>query len=798
MAGLNTYSANAFADNFMKGFSFVDEIKKSRRSEARLEELLAQQKEEREFQRGRTLEADEQVREDREATAQALERKLAKEGSRRAGDAAAMDPDSSEELLSRYVSDSPLAAAELARRQQTERYVDAYETSRTIPTAGQQPAAGGLADQVTGGAAGGGAATGGPVRPSPQTLQNIADGGATFTPQPAAPVTSAPGTEGTFGPNIGIGSIQEISREDVKASSKRYQDESVPERIATNIGGAVSRVGGALGQGLEAIGSKTIGARPDAATTEWTSSIAGKTFVSDEFVSLEEFKEDFPDASPQEIEIIMARNNELLEDMERKAANSGAFGRPMMTDFGAIQAGGQVVRQAAERQEAAAVRNWRDFAGNPNSKMAELGLANPSAAAGQYLNDRATLVASEQMTPEEVAQIDRRMVPVMDAHIENIELKLSDAPLNSPAHRKLLRTRDNLRQSRNTIAREAPPITEQTDPPINAQGVRVGDAQRTGAVIDTIYDPNRPTYDELSYSQINSAAAVAGRISPNTQRLNRNQVEALATLAEAGYISKPTMQSVMNTGYWPAGKNPATIVGFQKVGENLVVERADGSKMLLPDPGEDAKFRREQQAAELKSRRKISETRAGQMEPTDRTLDDQKVGWAVQGMEISGIRADSANGRTLTKWIWDHAGKVRQGFNVDNQEAMVRLGSVMAQNLLMSDSLKEQYENDWDLFSIRSNADDVLKFDEMMYSQRMREEYADKLGIELIAMPAIENRTGLDIAQLQAAADEGVYGPKVQQAHREGRMEEDDYLWQFFVRTATPDQIRAAQQQAGE
>lgn len=106
----NSFAASAFADNFITGFSFVDSIKRANRNEARLEDRLRQEQEERAFQRGRTEESDEQVRENREVAKTSRERTRTRELRRREADVIMSSPNPDRVALQKF-ADLPEVSA---------------------------------------------------------------------------------------------------------------------------------------------------------------------------------------------------------------------------------------------------------------------------------------------------------------------------------------------------------------------------------------------------------------------------------------------------------------------------------------------------------------------------------------------------------------------------------------------------------------------------------------------------------------------------------------------------------------
>ena len=146
----DSFAASAFADNLMRGFSFVDEIKARNRAEARLETRLSEQRQERTFQRQRTQEADRQVRQDR-GFAQ-LERDFVAETRRedkdrelrgREANKLLADPNSDLGLLQEY-ADFPNVAAEINRRRVIQQ--DQRDAETVFGPGAQRPSPGAVTD----------------------------------------------------------------------------------------------------------------------------------------------------------------------------------------------------------------------------------------------------------------------------------------------------------------------------------------------------------------------------------------------------------------------------------------------------------------------------------------------------------------------------------------------------------------------------------------------------------------------------------------------------------------------------
>jgi hypothetical protein len=102
----------------MTGFSFVDQINANKRAEARLEDRLAREQEERQFQRTRTEESDEQVRENRRIAAEDRKRILGQEERFRAATRLSQDVPGNFEALQEF-SDIPDVANKLALERQS-------------------------------------------------------------------------------------------------------------------------------------------------------------------------------------------------------------------------------------------------------------------------------------------------------------------------------------------------------------------------------------------------------------------------------------------------------------------------------------------------------------------------------------------------------------------------------------------------------------------------------------------------------------------------------------------------------
>ncbi len=735
----NSFAANAFARNFMTGFSFVDEIKRSKRNEQRLEERLAQEKEERAFQRRRTIERDKQVREDRAFTASERERVANERQQREAGVRASLNPDSTDEELAALAPNSPEAAAELKRRIGEERFQEALRGAQTIPTFGQTGAAalpgggqpGSLSDVVT---------------QSPGDQQQGA---------PQDNLETAQQNTLEAGPDRGVSGLQEISEEEFNTFNEEFQEKGFVGKVTDVVGGQFAQTFRSLGDVVQA--GANIRAPFDTPGRETLPQNVGNEFTgtinvpADEWTDAEEFAALEAAGDNAGIKAASDRNKAITQKLiaDGRRASGFLLGPPASRQGAALE-GSDAARNAAIREQNAVVANAEQFLDpTVDSQLEQLAMTDPRAAAVQYMRDRATLHGAR---PDLGVRVDQRMQPILDAAEASIITEISQQGSDSRLGRQNQAALSNLQTSQNQIASSQPSVREQSG--VRPVGLKVGDQPRVQQVADTIFDPNRVTPSFHTPAAINNAANMAERISPN-RRLNERQIQSLATLAEAGWIDKPTAMSVMMTGAWPPGKNPNGIKKIQEAGDNVYAITEAGTVHLL-------------------QRGKAGKTGA---EQPSREIGDEAFGWIEDGIRMSSPDISPGNLGSLKAIVAQDPGWFRTRFNINSQEDMRKLGLIMHQSLLLQGKKFTDLEDGW--FTTGKDAPTTRA---ILTNPDLRDSLANEFDVEYIPMPDVKDTRGIDVEAIRQNMREGRFGPT---AAENVDQYNDDQVLQAFARWET-------------
>jgi len=733
-----------FADNFMRGFSFVDAIEQRKKSDARLETRLAEEKEERAFQRRRTLEADQQVRDDRAYTTGERARIEDERGKREQGEQAALNPDASDEDLMPFVAFSPSARAEMERRIGKERVAEALRGAQSIP--------GGV------GAAASNQVTSTPTRPS--LSEAVAAGGDPIVDPASA--AAEPG-QSQFAPSQGPSNLKQVSEEDISFFDPEFQEKGFAAQVGDVVGGQFQQLSRGVGNIVES------GARlrsvpgvipgPRAAGAAFS----GESFVPSSFVSKADFDQI---ADPAERQAVKESNAKIIQDQKAAARNPNrnTLSRPI-TRQGAVQEGGELARDNAQRAQNAVLNKYSEFLEGEGGALETAALEDPSVAAVDYFESRATLLEAggEGM----VAAVDKRMIPVLDAYSAEISAELSQQQPGSASARRLGAKYRNVQASRNQIAKDQPSINPQAG--VNSSGLKVGDTQRAQDVTETIYSPERVSPHSVAPGAINTAATIASRISPN-KRLNAAQTDALATLAEAGWMDKNTAMTVMMTGQWPPGTNPDAIKKTIKSGETTYAITEGGGFFILPDPTGAANKRKDANAV-------------------SRDIGTDQLDWVSAGAATMGVPEDRIP--QVHGLMSDHAGWIRKHYNVTSQESMIAAGRALGQAVFLSAQEHKRMANDgWYKFTEEKNAPTP---EEVFLNPVLREKLAEEYNAKPVPMPAVGERGDLDLEPFKASLREGVHGPSLQADA--DQMNDEQLLYVYWTLNATPEDIAAANQQ---
>ncbi len=769
------YGANAFANSFIQGYSFIDNIKANKRAEARLEQRLAEEREARAFQRKRQLEQDRFRREDRATAAEDRERALADRQKREEGIRLSLDPNASEEQLAALAPFSPEAYAVLKQRAEMDKNVAAAREIQKLNQAGQAGLTQSQGNQGLSAAVA-------------QTTQGQAAAGAAPAPQPGALVGSTPtgrnsGTIDRAPANPDIGTFREpqtaadqfveVDESDVSFFDPRYQNRNALGKAAdilvgdaTQVGQAVENFGGRIAGGIEGAANATlraVGINPppegdifpvadSKSNAPRARPLAGTLLMPSEFVSPN--SPEWLEASSQERAEIRKNNERIIADQRRLAESPSNFKITPNTRLGALQEAGEIGRDEAIRYENQVINTYEDWVGPEGGKLEELALQDPAAAATKYLADRATL---EQLRPDMVTAADRRMVPVFEATKAQIAQDLAKYSPGSPQHRQAAQKYQNLQDSINVIARKQPKVAQEGGV---QGGFPVGNKKVADNVTSVMFDPDRPMPDRETPGRINAAATVAGNIKPG-RRLTDNQIEALYTLSNAGWLDKSTAQYVLLNGQFPPGQDPKGYKSHFKQGKDVYIVTNDGS--IVP----------------------MASTQQGRV--PSREIGEDVLGSVKKGLLMSNPNMQESDINSALGVVAQNASFVRQHFNVTSEEQMMKLGMILHQNKILAAKEFKSRDDAW--FETTKNSSTAA---DLFTDPAMRQALAIEHEIDIISMPEAIRPEDVDVELVRQAYRDGEMGPIGVQY--ESQMT-DEQIIEAYVKDAYPrDLARQAEQ----
>jgi hypothetical protein len=445
---------------------------------------------------------------------------------------------------------------------------------------------------------------------------------------------------------------------------------------------------------------------------------------------MEEFAEmEARGATQAEISAARDENEAVREEYEAAGRKPQAMRMDNYSQQGALLEGSAQQRHQARVQQNAAVKRASEFLDPAvNSPMEEMALEDPRAATVMYLQDRATL---QGVNADLAARMDRRMLPIIDQAEANLQAETATLDPASPKGRQQIAALSNLHHSRNQIAKGQPSIARQAG--INSSGLKVGDQPRVQAVADAMFDLDRPVPVQSSGAALSTAATVAGRITPN-KRLNDTQISSLATLAQAGFIDKPTAMSVMMTGAWPPGKNPNAIKKIQEAGDNVYAITESGSVLMLQK----------------------GKTEVPKPGPT-REIGEDQINWVSEGIKSHFPNMEDNNVNGLMNILYTNPGWVRSRFNVTSQEDMRKLGAMLAEAKTFAGKKYAELDEGW-----FTNTKDSPSVNEIMMDPDMRDTLANEFEMDYIPLPDMKEMSGLDPEAARQHLREGRAGPTAQ------------------------------------
>lgn len=548
---LNTNIANEFTNSFMRGFSFVDDIRARKERQQKLDARLEEERLDRQRRRDRedVIHARQdllfdQSQEDRERVEN--ERALGREG-----DKVALSGSATREDLLPFIHVSQSARDKLASLVGEEQMLRDLETiqssaapARQIPT-------------QTGGL-------------SARASQIPGEVGAT-------PING----ESLLAPSRGRSGFQSVDLDDL-------QDPTAPDDLAgqalENLEGAGNRVTSSL-RGLSVGAANLVqnftGGPPAEGGANFAEAIGGNISVPEAYTTQEEFAQI---NDPAEFEARRKQNDEIVAQIKELGVQGDG-----QTRLDLLKAGDRKMRAEAQKQEFRVEQRYADFADpEVDSQFRELAAEDPHAAAIQYFNDRATL---QSANPAAARAMDQQLQPTLQAAEATLQQTIAAAPAASPERARALRDLRSLQVTQSQIYSDYSPSEAAG---INAQGLPIGNAELSGQVADIVTDPNRPrNATPIPGSQVRAAATTTNRMG-NTRRATEAQMRAAIRLVDAGLASKEDLMTLTMTGSWPndsgaaqikSGKPGDVIYTIDNNGNYRYVTTLPGGKTSRPGSG---------------------------------------------------------------------------------------------------------------------------------------------------------------------------------------------------------------------
>lgn len=552
--------ASRFASSFIQGFSFVDQINQRNRAQAKLDERLKAEQEDRAFRRKRLEQIDTERTEDRQRAADLFER--AENQEKLAGDAETellKGPNADRNILLAGARFSTRTFDFLLKEMSREELVQAIQDSE-----GELPPTqtSGLNDAVTAGEPG----------------------------APAAPGTAA---GSLLSPSRGRSSLQSVSVDTLSEF-----DEGAPGGFFSSPGAAGTRTVEQIEGALDAVGGASVGLAQGAANVARRASNAvfGTDFgplagdrASDISTSISISAEEFSDPSelavlgddPAAFEEARLRSIQAVTDLrETGAAAAAAAGVEKVSRLDELREGSRAERQAARDAEFIVTQRYESyFDGTQENAFRSLVAEDPVAGVVVYANDRATL---QSASPNLATDIDAAMTLPFKAAEQEAILTIQSNAQGSPERAKASRDLQSYRITQKQMYEDYSPFKAAG---IDDRGLPIGNGKLVGQLQQAIEDPNRPKNAEpFPQEQMRAALTVTDRIK-NTRRATDKQVKAALIVMEGGLASGQDVLSLAMTGSWPSTAPAANFHQF-KPGIPVFVENGDGNlKHVFTPPG---------------------------------------------------------------------------------------------------------------------------------------------------------------------------------------------------------------------
>ena len=439
----------------MTGFSFVDEIKRAKRAEQRLETRLAEERDERAFQKKRQIKADQRMdtlwdRDTAEYEDQLFEEKQREGYAKFKAD----NPNATAAQIAQYAPYNEQARFDLDVVQRRARQANAMETAVGIGFAGQPSnVAGDDTQDLAPGGPGLSNAVAGGVNPG------RARGAADFQqPQVSNQVTpeqrEAAGFN--FGPDRSENNLVPVDIDDTSPYDPEYQQKTGLQKFGDRIAGGFAATQQFAGNFIDAAGART----PEQAAQ---ARISGDDLrlPADRYTSPEKIDAmvEAGEMTTQEAGRIREQNAAVLQEYKEAGRKPKAFAWDAVSRQGALLEGSEQAVNAARAAGRAAVNRAEAFIDpaveSPLEQMAD---EDVRGAAAMYLNDRTTLKGAN---PHLAIEADKRAIPILDAAQEDMRAELRGLEPGTAQYRKTALALGNLQTSRDKIAAEHPGIADQ-------------------------------------------------------------------------------------------------------------------------------------------------------------------------------------------------------------------------------------------------------------------------------------------------------------------------------------------------
>lgn len=703
----NSGDWRAFSDSFMRGYSFIDDIKDRNRRRAMEQQRLQEERDHRAFLREQAAARTSMAERELQARESDRIRGITNEQRERAARSLVARGATAEELAD--FADTNAGFAELSRLRGENEAVAAaraVQGFRAPAPGATAPAAGGLTE--------------GAVGALPQ--------------QPGqAPTEPMPEPQSLLAPSRGVDAYQFVSPSDT-----RPFDETAPTGFLGAAGETVQEVGAGAANFVQRAGdlaASALGLDRDSPAAQFLTGqrsgarATGRVAVPEAYVTPEEMAllED-----PAEIEAARANNAEIMARMHERAQDPEANRVTRLN-----QAGQANIAEAELAQRAATERYAQFLDPTTESGLRTLAAQDPGAAATQYFQDRATLNAAD---PQMRAAMDRAMQAPLNQYEDQIKQEIVNTQIGTAEHRRQIMRLRNLQMTRSQIYDDYKP-SEAIG--VDRRGFPVGNRDMMRAAFEEANNPERPRPSTpASPSEFNATATSVTRMSGG-KRLTDTQVRQLIKARDYGIISEEDFQHVLQTGQLPSGSQAMQLKSFSPDEEIWGFDpNTGGMKLIRPARAKPGGIK----------------TKGAGIEPnqvTNETLDNFE-----RGVRAAYPAADDAFVQSMQSQLLDNADFLSKRFDFRNQQSTFQLGQTFAQYEGLAAAENQRRDNE--LWPGNWFSREDLRAQDLLADPKLRMEIALNNNIVLRDMPEIRPNNvppNFDAAGARAFLASGDLGP---------------------------------------